>query len=126
VQPRGPEAATVPSPVSPVPSTQDSSDGWRLGVVDRFDQAAWSGTISVAGSGGNEEFPIAAGALRRAGLTNLFGGQRVEFRVISGAGGRREADHLKLVVARGRVAGAPGLAGISDNPVSKRYFGMPR
>jgi cold shock CspA family protein len=101
--PATPASAAAPSAPPPVPPPAD--DGWRLGVVEKFDQARWEGTIRTAGSGA-KVFPIAPGALRRAGLTNLFGGQRVEFRVVAG-----QADHLQLVVASGRAATPPTLCG---------------
>jgi cold shock CspA family protein len=64
------------------------------GVVLRFDQCAMSGTILEAGTG--KEIAIAEGAVRRAGLTNLFPRQRVEFRIEADHNGPK-ADSIKLV-----------------------------
>src|SRR5262249_30503760 len=101
------------------------SNGWKFGIVVRWDQGRWCGTVKTAGPGG-EELPIAPGAVRKAGLTNLFGGQRVEFRVVVGPGGQCEADDLKLVVQSGRAATVPHPGGIRDNFAYKRYFGLPQ
>jgi cold shock CspA family protein len=68
----------------PLSSGAPPEDGMtHRGVVLRFDQRAMSGTILDVGSG--KEIAIAEGAVQRAGLTNLFPRQHVQFRV--------EADH---------------------------------
>jgi cold shock CspA family protein len=66
----------------------------RRGVVLTFDQRAMSGTILEAGSG--KEIAIAEGAVRRAGLTNLFPQRRVEFRIEADYNGPK-AETIRLV-----------------------------
>jgi cold shock CspA family protein len=66
----------------------------RRGVVVSFDQRSMGGVILEAGSG--KEIAIAEGAVQRAGLTNLFPQQRVEFRIEADQNGRK-AESIKLV-----------------------------
>jgi CspA family cold shock protein len=70
-------------------------DGWKCGKVRYFDQSKGYGVISLVGSGG--EVLVRMTAVKKAGLTNIFGGQRVEFQIVSGPLGKKEADKLKLV-----------------------------
>jgi cold shock CspA family protein len=79
----------------PVSSGAPPVDGMtRRGVVLTFDQRSMGGVILEAGSG--KEIAIAEGAVSRAGLTNLFPQQRVEFRIEADHNGRK-AESIKLV-----------------------------
>jgi cold shock CspA family protein len=79
----------------PVSSGAPPEDGMtHRGVVLMFDQRSMQGTILEAGSG--KEIAIAEGAVSRAGLTNLFPRQRVEFRIEADHNGRK-AETIRLV-----------------------------
>ena len=70
-------------------------DGWKRGKVRYFDQSKGYGAISLDGGGG--EVLVRMSAVKKAGLTNIFAGHRIEFQIVSGPLGKKEADKLKLV-----------------------------
>src|SRR5215470_755791 len=95
-------------PASPKPSPDSSRvqrvavseraaglDGWKRGKVRYFDQSKGYGAILLDGGGG--EVLVRISAVKKAGLTNIFAGQRIEFQIVSGPLGKKEADKLKLV-----------------------------
>jgi cold shock CspA family protein len=88
---------------SPDPTPLDLG-GVKFGVVKSWDQRTWTGSMVCGG----EEIIIPTRAVRLAGLTNLFAGQRCEFTIVLGPDGRRrEAENLKLVYQDRVAAGMP-------------------
>jgi hypothetical protein len=101
------------------------ADGWRLGVIEKFDQIALRGTVSFISDRGVEDVPLASAAFWKSGLTNLFHGQRVEALVETRGEGRREVVDLRLSVAsrRAEAIRQNPHAVLAEPPIRKRYFG---
>jgi cold shock CspA family protein len=94
LDPAAPRQERIGRRREPVSSGAPPEDGMtRRGVVLSFDQRSMGGVILVAGG---KEIAIAEGAASRAGLTNLFPQQRVEFRIEADHNGRK-AESIKLI-----------------------------
>ncbi len=105
-----------------VPTTVD--DGWKIGVVERFDQRSLTGSIVFNGDRGSHEVPISSASFRKSRLINLFAGDSVEALIESRAEGRKEVVDLKRSVASRRIDAirVNPHAVMAEPPVRARYF----